>query len=480
MERRVEILIREAYEFGDELSRRYWTRLLTFPAPASIAIVKEFYANAPHFSDREEPFISYVRGRRVPFDAVTINSFLNTQWPEGTVSCEYVAAREAEFRGIDFEDMERVLCVPGGHFQRNRQGQPLHVRRSFLTPMCKYWVVFIHANISPCSHVSDLNTGRAEISNCAHSANPKAPLGHPSLITHLCEIVRVDTSTPPFERPRKTIGRAYYTQYCLLDEEGLPIPTPQPLQPHRRHMPLPHGRRQPAQPDQPAQQDLFQMFDMRLALLDAKLEAIHKIGLAQAEIMRQVYAASHLDFMTSGPGPFEWGDGTSSGAQEMEEDETNEEEEAETEVDDDEEGNDDDEEDDSDDNENGLSLGWLRLQEKNEKKSEKKKSKKKKKKEQDQEKESIDEKFQRELRIGCNCLKYKRGVNVFIVVETKDKVELCDHVMLERASKLSRVRSQGRATKARSEEVSLQTPPQRGVGRPSARISSQIVAPGSL
>ncbi|WVZ06294.1 hypothetical protein V8G54_019640 [Vigna mungo] len=199
MERKVEMLILEAPQFADELARRHWMRILHYAEPASIAIVKEFYANARHFSDGEEPFFSYVRGRRVPFDAATINTFLNTQWPEDTASCEFAAARANRFREVDFGDVERVLCIQGGHFYRNLQDKPLNIKRAFLQPLYKYWVVLLHANISPCSHVSDLIAsravllyhiiqGRQEIFDCAQTANSKAPLGHPSLITHLCEL----------------------------------------------------------------------------------------------------------------------------------------------------------------------------------------------------------------------------------------------------------------------------------------------------
>ncbi|BAT97700.1 hypothetical protein VIGAN_09122100, partial [Vigna angularis var. angularis] len=87
-------------------------------------------------------------------------------------------------------------------------------------------------NIQPCSHVSDITLSKAlliycairnlnvnigqviadEIRMCANTTNSKAPLGHPSLITHLCKIAGVDTSAPPFERPRKAIDEAYYRQ----------------------------------------------------------------------------------------------------------------------------------------------------------------------------------------------------------------------------------------------------------------------------
>ncbi|WVZ21426.1 hypothetical protein V8G54_008748 [Vigna mungo] len=377
MERKVEQLILEAPQFGDELERRHWLRLLHYPEPASIIIVKEFYANARHFSDGEEPFVSYFRGRRVPFDAATINTFLNTQWPEDTASCEFAAARANQFREVDFTDVERVLCIQGGHFYRNLHDKPLNIKRAFLQPLYKYWVVLLHANISPCSHVSDLIVSRAASRSTLVSASPrryssmlsqqtqKAPLGHPSLITYLCALAGVDTSEAPFKRPRATINRAYYTQYCLLDEEGLPIPPPLPPRRYRRR-----GQAPPQQPlgsDQPASHDPFMMVEMRDMMQrmevrmetlhqmghaqEARMEAINRIGRAQAEMMRQAFGASHPDFMTPAeydafvawPGdqaPTAGGGGSSFGAQAMEEDGTK--------VEDVEDEEDDSEEDDSD------------------------------------------------------------------------------------------------------------------------------------
>ncbi|KOM26492.1 hypothetical protein LR48_Vigan277s001200 [Vigna angularis] len=95
-----------------------------------------------------------------------------------------------------------------------------------------------HANVQPCSHVSDITVSRAiflyyvlkglninigqvianEIQTYASSVNNKAPLGNPSLITHLYELAVVNTSTPPMKRPRKEIDSSYYTQYCMMDE----------------------------------------------------------------------------------------------------------------------------------------------------------------------------------------------------------------------------------------------------------------------
>ncbi|KOM26364.1 hypothetical protein LR48_Vigan257s000500 [Vigna angularis] len=103
--------------------------------------------------------------------------------------------------GADFGDVESVLCVPGGHFQRNKNGVVVNIKRVDLTPLAKGMSINIGQVIAN------------EIEVCANTMNSKAPLGHPSLITHLCELARVNISAPPFERPRKAIDEAYHKQY---------------------------------------------------------------------------------------------------------------------------------------------------------------------------------------------------------------------------------------------------------------------------
>ncbi|KOM57418.1 hypothetical protein LR48_Vigan11g045100 [Vigna angularis] len=142
----------------------------------------------------EETYMSYVRGKKIFFDADTVNNFLGTDW--NGEHCQFALSME---EGVDFDEVE--------------------------------WMAFTHANIQPYSHVSDITPHMAiflfsvvrglniniehvivdEIHNCACSANNKSPLGHPSLITHLCEIAGVNVSTPPLERPRKEIDASDYT-----------------------------------------------------------------------------------------------------------------------------------------------------------------------------------------------------------------------------------------------------------------------------
>ncbi|KOM43609.1 hypothetical protein LR48_Vigan05g121400 [Vigna angularis] len=203
--------------------------------------------------------------------------------------------------GTDFDDVESVLCVLGGHFQRNKSGAVVNIRRTNLNPLAKYWMTFSHANIQPCSHVSDITRSRAlllycvirnmninigqvvanEIQMCANTMNSKAPLGHPSLITHLCKIAGVDTSAPPFERPRKAIDEAYYRQYCGGEEATQPVP---PRRPRRER-----GPAQSQASVETNEAEPFQMRDMYMSLIGAQLQSIHKGKVATVEMIVGLY-----------------------------------------------------------------------------------------------------------------------------------------------------------------------------------------------
>ncbi|KOM25545.1 hypothetical protein LR48_Vigan115s001500 [Vigna angularis] len=67
----------------------------------------------------------------------------------------------------------------------------------------------------------------------------------------------------------KEIDTSYYTLYCMLDEEGLTVPGPQPLRFHRRPP-------QVVQQDQAHDVALFDMRDMYMSLMEAKMEALYK------------------------------------------------------------------------------------------------------------------------------------------------------------------------------------------------------------
>ncbi|KOM40717.1 hypothetical protein LR48_Vigan04g091500 [Vigna angularis] len=201
-------------------------------------------------SHKHERHFMIVQDRRLLMERKV--GFLRAEW--ASKQCQFALSMD---EGVDFDDVERTLCVPGGRFQRNKNDAPIHIRRSQLTPLSKYWMAFTHTNIQPCSHVSYITVHRAiflycvlkglninigqvianEIQTCASFVNNKAPLGHPSLITHLCELVGVNTSTPPMGRPRKEIDDSYYSQYCMMAEAAQQVLPPRPPRVHRRAPP---------------------------------------------------------------------------------------------------------------------------------------------------------------------------------------------------------------------------------------------------
>jgi len=132
-ERKVILKPGEVNEFQLELIRRGWERLGSYPSTFSVTLVKEFYANAKVTTSAAPTFLSYVRGKRVPFDADTINEFLGTQLADD-VECQFSMLDD---EGVAPRELIQALCLAGKGF--------------------------VHANISPCSHVSDLTEGRATI-----------------------------------------------------------------------------------------------------------------------------------------------------------------------------------------------------------------------------------------------------------------------------------------------------------------------------
>ncbi|KOM52224.1 hypothetical protein LR48_Vigan09g088300 [Vigna angularis] len=156
MERKAGWIPDLAPQFGEELENKNWEKIATYPAPANIAVVKEFYTNARRLGNSHtEDYMSYVRGKSIRYDPYSINRFLHVEWTGE--QCQFVLNM---VEGVDYDDMERLLCVPEGHFQRNRNGAVVRIRKADLAPMAKYWMAFSHANIQPCSHVSNITVSR--------------------------------------------------------------------------------------------------------------------------------------------------------------------------------------------------------------------------------------------------------------------------------------------------------------------------------
>ncbi|KOM24876.1 hypothetical protein LR48_Vigan10s000500 [Vigna angularis] len=305
MERKVGMIPNFAPQFGEQLLGNDWGKLATYPGPANIGMGKEFYTNAKKIGDYPaENYLGYVRGHAIRYDPDSINNFLDTVW--AGEQCQFALCME---EGADFEDVERVVCIPRGHFQRNRSGSVVNIRRVDLTPLAK------NLNVNIGQVIAD------EISVCANTSNNKAPLGHPSLITHLCKIVGVDTSAPPFERPRKAIDEAYYRQYCGGEEAAQPVP---PRRARRER-----GQAQSQTSAKSHEAEPFQMRDMYMSLIGAQLQSIHRGQVATAEMIVGMYYTppAHRWTMEEFHNVVAWpeepvqGGGAEASVREMEEDE---------------------------------------------------------------------------------------------------------------------------------------------------------------
>ncbi|KOM25656.1 hypothetical protein LR48_Vigan148s002000 [Vigna angularis] len=273
-ERKVGLIPDLAPQFGEQLENRNWGRLATYPTPANIAVVKEFYTNVRRLGDHPaEDYLSYVRGHAIRYDPDSSNRFLNTEW--AGEQCQFALNME---EGVDFGDVESVLRVPGGHFQRNRSGVVVNIRRVDLTPLAKYWMEFSHANIQPCSHLLDITINRTLL---LYYVFRGLSINVGQVIANDIQLAGVNISAPPFERPRKAIDEAYYRHYCGGDEAAQLVP---PRRPRRAR-----GPSQSQASGEPHEAESFQMRDMYMSLIDAQMQSIHRGQVATVEMIIGMY-----------------------------------------------------------------------------------------------------------------------------------------------------------------------------------------------
>ncbi|KOM34562.1 hypothetical protein LR48_Vigan02g071200 [Vigna angularis] len=151
---------------------------------------------------------------------------------------------------VDYEDMKRTLCVPGGHFERSRSDVPSHIKRASLIPLAKYWMTFYQANIHPCSHMSDITTQRAILLNCILSGNE----------VNLGAVIAEEI---------KSCARAATTR---LQQQAPRV--------RRRAPPPAQGPAHEAAP--------FQMRDMYMSLMEARMIALYR---GEKELLRMLTSA---------------------------------------------------------------------------------------------------------------------------------------------------------------------------------------------
>ncbi|KOM43226.1 hypothetical protein LR48_Vigan05g083000 [Vigna angularis] len=122
-ERKVGLILDFAPQFGEQSENRNWERLATYPAPANIAVVKEFYTNARRLGDyptEDTPFGQVATSKMIigmydtpPGRRWTVDEFNNVvAWQEeqahasGAGAAEASAMDDDEDHDDDFEDAE--------------------------------------------------------------------------------------------------------------------------------------------------------------------------------------------------------------------------------------------------------------------------------------------------------------------------------------------------------------------------------------
>lgn len=193
------------------IASRGWEKLTTFVTTASKSLAAEFYSNASDLkSDQPFPFdqfVSYVRGKRVPFTPQVINDMFGLP---NYSDCRFLAMETQRIRP-NSQEILRILCRPGTDWVRNRDGSVRKLRSVDLTPTAKAWSTFVHHTLLPCSNVSDITFQRAclilviikgdrinvgmliakDIRGTTILDPPTGYFHHASLIGKLCELVRV-------------------------------------------------------------------------------------------------------------------------------------------------------------------------------------------------------------------------------------------------------------------------------------------------
>ncbi|CAK9314354.1 unnamed protein product [Citrullus colocynthis] len=178
----------------ENIMQRSWSGFVKQPEAAVIPIVREFYANMVEGNSR-----SFVRGRRVPFDALTINQYYHLPNFERD---EYDIYTNEQ---VDVHQIIRQLCQPGAEWIVN-PGEPIRFKSSNLTVSNQVWHNFICAKLLPVAHTNSVTKERAillyaiatkrsvDVGKVIHKSichirksGTAGGLGHSSLITALCK-----------------------------------------------------------------------------------------------------------------------------------------------------------------------------------------------------------------------------------------------------------------------------------------------------
>ena len=220
--------------FRKTIAAKGWRALCHPPHPATMSVVREFYANlASHVLKKVQ-----VRGVLVDFSAESISSYY---------SLEHVPSEPFDrlHEHPDYPEVIRVLTNGRGEWKVNSAGHAVHFKAKLLAFIPKVWHHFITLRLIPTTNVCEVTAKRALLNYAIiqdipfdvgqviedailHNRDAKMNLGHPFLIFSLCKQagVPLDDNEPGSTPERPYLSRG--THRVSRDLRGPMIPAMSP------------------------------------------------------------------------------------------------------------------------------------------------------------------------------------------------------------------------------------------------------------
>ena len=137
--------LEEALEVYEEIQARKWEYYCHLDIPGYEVPITHFYANMNHL-DKENPYSTFVFGKKIPFDSNAINSVLKTPFPKGS-ECTLDKLMQSP---IDMDEMLRVLCEPGAKWKMSLDGkEPLYLIKTSFKPLARMWLALVQNLLLP-------------------------------------------------------------------------------------------------------------------------------------------------------------------------------------------------------------------------------------------------------------------------------------------------------------------------------------------
>ena len=132
------------------IANKGWRALFQPPRPATISVVREFYANlSSHILERVR-----VRGVLVDFSAKSINRYYNLE----PVNPE---AYDRLHEHPNYPEVLRMLTNEQGEWKLNSEGHTIHVKAKHLAYIPKVWHHFTTSRLIPMTNVNEVTAKRA-------------------------------------------------------------------------------------------------------------------------------------------------------------------------------------------------------------------------------------------------------------------------------------------------------------------------------